>query len=203
MEQSFNLLEHYPDRWRGLREIQAICDTDVTPYTDEDGTVHDMHTLQHLYECMEQELNNSLIIPYDNTGGADEYTVSRWEKMLGITPDSEATLADRIFVINIRLFQTAPYSIRKIQHLLDSLLGEGESVVMRDVENKTLKVILDLSSRFKAGQMREMLDNTIPANMGLTIAIAYTTHNDMARHTHDDLSHYTHDEIVITEFTEL
>ena len=119
--------------------------------------------------------------------------------MLGIIPDSEATLDDRIFVINIKLFQTAPYSIKKIQHLLDSLLGEGESAVVRNVCNKTLTVTLDLSSRFKVESMREMLDNTIPANMSLTMAIKYTTHDDMSKYEHDELSQYTHDEIVITE----
>lgn len=164
-----------------------------------DERLCNVHTLQHLHACMEQELNNSLIIPYGDSPGADEYTISRWEKMLGINPDAEATLDDRIFVINIKLFQTAPYTIKKVQHMLDSLLGVGEIKVDQDVENKIFKATLQLSSRFKKESMREMLDNMIPANMELIVDVAYTTHDQLDKYTHDDLSQYTHDKIVITE----
>lgn len=199
MEKSFDLLKHYPDRWRELKEIKAIVDTDTVPYVDDDGVVHDTHTLQHLYDCMEQELENSLISPYGDTSGADEETCKRWEKMLGVVPDVEATLDDRIFAINLKLFQTAPYSINKIQHILDSLLGKGETTLIRDVEGKTLMAVVRLSTRFKTESVREMLDNMIPANMKLTMKIDYTTYDDMEKYTHDELSQYTHDEIVITE----
>lgn len=173
--------------------------TDLVPFVDDEGVVHDTHTLQHLYDCMEQELENSLISPYGDSSGADEETCKRWEKMLGIIPDVEATLDDRIFAINLRLFQAAPYSINKIQHILDSLLGKKEISLVRNVDEKTLLVIVRLSSRFKVESVREMLDNMIPANMSLTMKIDYTTYEDMEKYTHDELSQYTHDEIVITE----
>ena len=73
MERSFNLLEHFPDRWRSLLEVQAICDSDLVPV---DGD--DKHTIPHLWKCMDTELNNAFIVPYDTKPGADEYTCSRY-----------------------------------------------------------------------------------------------------------------------------
>ena len=200
MVKSFDLLQHYPDRWRELKEIQAIVNTDLLPVIDENGeVVSDVHTLQHLYDYMEQELKNSLISPYGDSPGADIETCKRWEKMLGIVPNTGATLEDRVFVIKLRLVQTAPYSLKTIQTLLDNLIGKGQSTLIRDVDDKSLEVILGLRSRFQIESVREMLDNMIPADMKLNMKIDYTTHDDMAKYDHDFLSQYTHDEIPITE----
>lgn len=244
---SFDLLKHYPDRWRELREIQVIADTDLIPcvppdelresvplyfpvqedniyshsdfkafthdelaayehsdisgYTEEGivEAVTEVHTLKHLWDCIEQELNNSFIIPFDDNAGADEYACSRWERMLGITPAQDATLDERQFIIYVKLYQGAPYSIKKLQIILDGILGEGETAIVRDVGDKTLHIILDLSSRFKNEAVKELLDNIVPADMILNTSIAYTTYDNMANHTHDELSNYTHSEIIVTE----
>lgn len=231
-------IEHYPDRWRDLKEIIAIVDTDILPCTppselvgvvptyytgytceqlgeltyDEaskymynelsaDDILCDIHTLQHLYECMEQELNNSLIIPYNDVGGADEYTCSRWESMLGIVPDSEASVADRIFVIQVKLFQIAPYTLEKIEHILTNLVGEKDTryEIENNVADKEFTVTLDLSSRFKSNAVEEMLDNMLPANVNLVVKVNYTIHDKLTKYTHEALSKYTHDEIRTTE----
>lgn len=229
-------IEHYPDRWRDLKEIIAIVDTDMLPctppselvgvvptyyagYTCEqlgeltygeaskymynelsaDDILCDIHTLQHLYECMEQELNNSLIIPYNNVGGADEYTCSRWESMLGIVPDSEASISDRIFVITVKLFQIAPYTQEKIEQILDNLIGVNEYVIANDVAGKIFTITLDLTSGFKRSAVEEMLDNMLPANVKLVVNLNYTKHDTLTKYTHSGLSKYTHDEIRTTE----
>ena len=165
--------------------------------------VTNIHTLQYLWDCMDQELNNRFISSYETEDGADEYTCSRWEKMLGITAPNDATLDDRRFAIIIRLFQRPPYTIRSLQALFDDLLGAGESVIIRDVGNKTIKVVLDLSSRFKNNAVREFLENMVPADMILNIEIAYTTYKDLEPYTHKELEPFTHEEIVVTEFSEV
>ena len=194
MERSFNLLEHFPDRWRSLLEVQAICDSDLVSV---DGD--DKHTIPHLWDCMETELNNAFIVPYDTKPGADEYTCSRWEKMLGIVPADDMTLDDRQFNIYTKLFQSTPYTYEKLKVMLDDLIGETDYYLDRDVNNKSLTVKLSLQSRFKADSVNDLLDRIIPADIILNTTVAYTTNDDMSKYTHDELSAYTHNEIKITE----
>lgn len=194
MARSFNLLEHFPDRWRSLLEVQAICDSDLLPVGDDDR-----HTIPHLWKCMDAELNNSFIIPYDTEPGADEYTCSRWEKMLGIVPADDMTLDDRQFNIYTKLFQSTPYTYEKLKVMLDELIGETNYSTTRDVDNKTLTVKLSLGSRFKFDAVNELLDRIIPADIILNTTVAYTTNEDMSAYTHNELSAYTHNEIKITE----
>lgn len=192
MVKSFNLIEHYPDRWRELKEIQAICDTDV------DGI--DIHTLQSLWDCMEQELNNSFILPYDNHEGMDEYTCSRWEKMLGITPSPLAETSDRQFAIYTRLLQMTPYSDENVNKTLNSILGEDEYERDIDTESLTYKIVLRLSSRFMVDSINNLMDNIVPANMILITDIRNTTHEHLENYEHEKLEPYSHYDITITEF---
>lgn len=194
MERSFDLLKHYPDRWRELKEIQAICDSDLLPVDEVD-----VHTLPHLWRCMDAELDNVFILPYGDSEGADEYACSRWEQMLGIVPANDMTLDDRQFNIYTKLYQNTPYSIGKLREMLDYLVGETDYTLTRDVANKTICVRLSLGSRFKADTVQDLLDKIVPADMILNISVAYTTHDNMSKYTHDDLSAYTHTEIKITE----
>lgn len=194
MAKSFDLLKHYPDRWRELKEIQAICNSDLLPVDEQD-----VHTLPHLWKCMDAELNNGFILPYGDMEGADEYACSRWEKMLGIVPANDMTLDDRQFNIYTKLYQDTPYSIGKLREILDYLVGETDYALTRDVVNKTISVKLSLGSRFKANAVQDLLDKIVPADMILNISVAYTTNENMSKYTHNDLSTYTHNEIKITE----
>ena len=189
-----NLIEYFPDRWRSLREVQAICDADITPA--EEG---DRHTIQHLWDCMEIELNNAFILPYENEPGAEEYACSRWESMLKIVPANDMTLDDRQFNIRTKLFQVAPYTYRSLQKTLSALIDESGFEISRDVGAKILTVKIAVSNRFKAQAISELLDRIVPADMLLNVEIIYTTHDHMSAYTHDELSTYTHDELKTTQ----
>lgn len=191
MERSFSPIEHYPDRWSELKEIQAICKTD----TEGD----DVHTLQHLWKCMDDELNNAFITSYGDLSGADEYACSRWEKMLGIIPSNEATVDDRQFAIYTRLFLMTPYTIEKVESTLASILGEKKTQTKPDLEKQEVKVIMTLDSRFKIDTIGELMDAIIPANMKLIMTIDHTTHQDLMDETHTELAEYKHEDIPVTE----
>lgn len=196
MERSFDLLEHFPDRWRDLKEIQAICNSDLKPVNG-----HDEHTLPHLWKCLENELNNVFILPYGDKPGADADACSRWESILGIFPPNDDTLEDRQFRIYTKLIQTLPYSYKNVQKMLDDLVGNENYKMTRDVGKKTLDVKVSLGGDFekRADSITDLLDNIVPANIILNIKIAYTTYDNMSAYTHEELSAYTHKEITTTE----
>ena len=197
MEKSFNLLEYYPDRWRELKEVQAICDSDVTEIDGSDN----IHTLQHLWECLETDLNNVFILPYGDNDGANEMACERWESMLGIVPTDDMTLDDRQFVIYTKLFQTTPYSYRNLQNILTDLIGNDGFTLSRNVEDKWLIVVVNESNKFKANAVKELIENITPVDMRLNVTISMTPHGYLEKYTHDDLDEYTHKEI--TTLTEL
>lgn len=195
MEKSSNpLLEYLPDRWRQLEEVKAICDSDMLPVDD-----GDTHTLAHLWDCMDAELNNVFILPYGDLNGADKYACSRWESILGIVAPDDMSLEDRQFNIFTKLFQSAPYSYKKLEEMLDELVGASNYDMSRDVDGKVLNVKLSIVSRYRINSVVDLLDRIVPANMILNITIVYTTHDHMTIHTHDELSVYTHDEIKVTQ----
>ena len=196
MAKSFNPIEHYPDRWRELKEIKAISNTDIAPVSDGELEVH---TLQHIWDCIEQELNNAFILSFGDNPGMDEYACSRWEKMLGIKPSNEASLDDRQFVIYTRLFQMTPYSLENIRKMINSILGDESTTIDPDVEHQIIKIVLSLSSRFKRDAIKELMENIVPANMILIVDVDNTTHEDLEKYTHEYLEKYTHEEITITE----
>lgn len=195
MERSFSPVEHYPYKWRELREIKAISDSDILPVSD--GGV-EVHTLQHMWDFMEQELNSAFITTYGDKNGADEYACSRWEKMLGLIPSNEASLSDRQFAIYIRLFQMTPYTLENIKKNLASILGENKTIILPDVETQEVKVVMSLDSRFKIDAIKELMDAITPANMKLIMDIDHTTYQDLEDETHNELAEYTHEEIPVT-----
>ena len=198
MVKSFNLLERFPDRWRSLKEIQAICDSDLVPLKD--GS--DSHTLPHLWKCMDAELNNAFILSHEGLAGADEYACSRWESILGLVAPDDMPLEDRQFTIYTKLFTRPPYSYNNVIKMIEFLIDSKAYDFKRDVNTKTVEIKIAVSSRYKAEAITELLDNIIPANMILNITIVYTTHDHMTIHTHDELSVYTHDEIKVTQMYE-
>ena len=234
-----NPIEHYPDRWRKLKEIKTICDADILvtapsyesytygqlngfEYCELEGfeygqlnslTIESaghfpsygvgasayVHTLQCLWGCIEQELDNNFIIGFGDKVGADDYACSRWEAILGIVPSNKAELEDRQIAIYTRMFHMVPYTYENIQKTLDSILGKGNTLLIPDVEAQTCKVILAVDNRFKFESVKELLDNIIPANMILTVEIDYRTHDDLSKYTHSRLGNYTHEIIKMTE----
>ena len=238
MEQSVDLISYFPDRWRELREIKVICDTDeksvippvelrklipslhashddltvfthdeLSAFTQSDlvglsSSVTDIHTIPHLWECIDAELNNVFILPYEGEDGADDYACSRWESILGIVPYDDSNLEDRQFVIYTKLYRQLPYSYQHLRKMLDDLVGKGNWVMTRSVENKTLDVRISMellhTSRLEA--VRELLENIVPANMQLFVSMDSTTYGDLTPYTYEELSVYTCEDIKVQEF---
>ena len=194
MDRSFNLLEHLPERWRSLKEVIAICDSDVKPVGDRVE-----HTLPPLWDCMDAELNNSFILPYEDKHGADEYACYRWESILGIVAPDDMTLRDRQFNIYTKLYQSTPYTYNRLEDMLSEFVEPTNYTMTRDVSSKTIEVKISLKSRFMAESVAELLDRIVPADMILNVIIIYTTYNDISQYTHNELSVYTNDEIKVTQ----
>lgn len=125
-----------------------------------------------------------------NEQGADRY-----EKMLKLNAPATDTIETRRFRILTRYQEQAPYTYRVLKQLMDSLLGEGQYEVKRDVAAKTLSVKIELTVKGMFDAVVIMLERITPQNMALTVQLRYNQHSTLARFTHAQLSSYMHQQL--------
>ena len=101
-----HLINYLPEFLRDIREYKAILTDGVEP------------EIVNLYQAIENALNNQFI------QDADEYGVSRWEKILGITYKSDYTLDERKFAILTKINEHLPYTTKSMEKRLESLCGK-------------------------------------------------------------------------------
>lgn len=99
---------------------------------------------------------------------ADLEGVRRWEQMLKIIPSKEATLEDRKRFILRRINTILPYTIRRLQQILNAVYGDDFAVVST---NKKYELWVDIDNRIilKTPSMRTLLRVIIPANLIIKI----------------------------------
>lgn len=99
---------------------------------------------------------------------ADLEGVQRWEQMLKIIPSKEATLEDRKQFILRRINTILPYTIRRLQQILNAVYGDDFAVVST---NKKYELWVDIDNRIilKTPSMRTLLRAIIPANLIIKI----------------------------------
>lgn len=114
----------------------------------------------NLAECIYRVLCDSFI-----DADMTEYGVSRWEKMLGITPAAGDTLDDRKTRILTQLSVKIPYTWRVLKQMLLGYLDESQFVF--DYINDEGKLVLhtDRISDDKLETINTLLDKVIPANI--------------------------------------
>lgn len=99
---------------------------------------------------------------------ADLEGVQRWEQMLKIIPSKESTLEDRKHFILMRINTILPYTIRRLQQILNAVYGDDFATVFT---NKKYELWVDIDNRIilKTPGMHTLLRAIIPANLIIKI----------------------------------
>lgn len=94
--------------------------------------------------------------------------IKRWEDMLKIIPPKEATLADRRNLVLMRINTMLPYTIRRLEQILNAVYGDNFATVST---NKNYELWVDIDNRIilKTMGMRTLLQAIIPANLIIKI----------------------------------
>ena len=102
---------------------------------------------------------------------ADLQGIKRWEDMLNLTSKSTETLEDRRINILIKLNSMLPYTIRRLQQILDIRYGENNSIA---TTTKKYELLIDFNDETElvASSMRAILRCIIPANLIFKIIIS-------------------------------
>lgn len=95
--------------------------------------------------------------------------IAKFESLMGIVPDPNDTLASRISRVLTRWNDTVPYTFIVLCQKLDTLCGEGNYEIERDINNYTMDITTHLELVGQTDELDYMLDYMLPANIATTI----------------------------------
>ena len=172
-----NLIEYLPEFLRDIKENQAIL------------TVAEQPEMVEIWNSVDNAMNDQFI------ADATENGVSRWEKILGITPKATESLDSRKFTILTRTTAKLPYTMTTLKEQLKSLCGEGNYVVAVDYRNYTLNVLIALAAQESFDDVEKLLKRTVPANMVINLGLKYSRHESLTAYTHEVMRSHTHTQL--------
>lgn len=97
---------------------------------------------------------------------ADEYGISRFEKMLGIHPTGEDTLESRRSRVQSKWFNAIPYTMKVLLQKLTVLCGDTDFTLSNNfTEGYTLNIDTDLELFGQVEELEYIINTMIPENI--------------------------------------
>lgn len=144
-QREMDLISYLPDYLRGIREFNEISEVEE-------------NELGQMYSNIEILWNNSFIISSDHQG------IKKWESLLGIKGDAALSLEERRNIVLANWNYQLPYTQRKLQEQLTSLLGDSYEIYL-DILKSNLKIVVKECSLVIVESIRDMVGRIIPANL--------------------------------------
>lgn len=112
-----------------------------------------------VWNAAERVLSNEFI------ESADEYGISRFEKILNILPSTEDTLESRRARVQARWFNTIPYTMKAFLAKLEALCGDSDFTVTKEYDKYTVRILTNLELFGQVEELERIIDSMIPCNM--------------------------------------
>lgn len=96
---------------------------------------------------------------------ADEYGISRFEKILGIFPSSEDTLESRRARVQFRWFNRIPYTLKSFIAKLVALCGDSDFTITKEYQIYRIEILTHLELLGQVEELEHIIDSMIPCNM--------------------------------------
>lgn len=110
---------------------------------------------------------------------ADEYGISRYEKMIGISPAVGESLESRRSTVQSRWMNNKVYTLKALIDYLNANCGEGNYSVAIDPSTYTLYVIVDESKSNFINVLMPYCDGTLPMNMVQRFGLIFVPKTDV------------------------
>ncbi|MCM1326970.1 MAG: YmfQ family protein [Lachnoclostridium sp.] len=114
---------------------------------------------QLVWEATDRVLYNHFI------STADEYGISRFEKILGIFPASEDTLESRRSRVSSQWFAALPYTWKMLLKKLTALCGENNFVITKPAGGYKIDADVKFELFGQVDELERVLDDMIPCNI--------------------------------------
>lgn len=97
---------------------------------------------------------------------ADEYGISRFEKLLGIFPTRDDTLESRRSRVQTKWFNIIPYTMKVLLQKLTVLCGDTSFILTNNfVEGYTMNLVTDLELYGQVEALEYIINTMIPLNI--------------------------------------
>lgn len=96
---------------------------------------------------------------------ADEYGISRFEKILNILPSREDTLESRRARVQARWISTIPYTLKILIEKMVTLCGDSDFTITKDYSNYRIEVETSLALFGQVEELERLIEGMIPCNM--------------------------------------
>lgn len=112
-----------------------------------------------VWKAADQVLQNEFIET------ADEYGLSRFEKMLGVLPSIEDTLESRRARVRARWFAALPFTVKSLAAKLASICGENGFSIVKGFGSYQITIKTGLKLFGEVEEVERLLDAMVPCNM--------------------------------------
>lgn len=150
MIRDVELLKHLPLFIQEYREIRTIMNAENPEFQMAEDETEIIFNNQFIQSC--------------NLKG-----IAKFESLMGIVPEPDDTLASRISRVLTRWNDTVPYTFIVLCQRLDTLCGEGNYEIERDINNYTMDITTHLELVGQTDELEYMLGYMIPANIAMNV----------------------------------
>lgn len=144
------LQRYFPDVLAPAKEFKALAEAENPEF-------------RMLWAVVWKWMANTFV--YDT----DEQGLERWEQMLHLTPEPDASIDDRRAEILRCINSDRPYTERKFQDLLDGYYGEGNVLSEPEINAYVLWLNISAAKVFDANKIRAYARSVVPANLDIKI----------------------------------
>lgn len=118
---------------------------------------------QIVWKAVDRTLYNHFI------STADEYGISRYEKMLDIYPSTEDTIESRRLRVQSRWFTNLPYTWRMFLKKLIALCGENDFTVTKQFDYYRIDLEVQLELFGQVEELQHIIETMLPCNMVMDV----------------------------------
>lgn len=147
MTRDVSLLAYLPPFMQGFTEIAATLNAEDPEFVI-------------VWDSADRVLKNQFIAT------ADEYGISRFEKILKILPSKEDTLESRRSRVQNRWFNDMPCTLRTLVYRLMVLCkNQNFTLTKRFTDDYVLEISTNLTAFGQVEELEKMIDSVIPCNI--------------------------------------
>lgn len=149
MVKEVDLLSYWMPVLRQIKELKEIAKAEEPE-------------LRYLLEACDRTLSNLFITT------ADEYGISRFEKMLSIFPDDGEDLETRRFNVLIKWDDRVVYTDKELYNRLLSLCGEGKFSIDPHYDEYAIDISVEIGVKGAFDMIIALIDEMLPCNLAPT-----------------------------------
>ena len=151
MAKEVDLLSYWMPILKQLKEFKEIAKAEE-------------QELRYILEECDRTLRNMFI------STADEYGVSRFERMMGIFPDEEVDLETRRFNVLVKWNDKSQYTDGELYKKLSAFCGEGNFSITEHYNDYWIEIVTYLGVRGAFESVVPSLQEMLPCNLVLKIS---------------------------------